>query len=111
MSWLNYFIKYHNVIKYAGLFSAVANMQEAMSLAVRHHIKSEIIGGWLYCFTSPLIGIQLELAGFWYSFKHNAYVYSGYPKDGFADDETLDEIRARLGSQKLDILFGQGGLT
>ena len=111
MSWLNYFIKFHSVIKYAGFFHRVANIQEAIAFSIRNRIKSEIIGGWLYCFTSPLVGIQLELAGFWYSFKHNAYVYSGYPKDGFADDETLDEIRARLGSQKLDILFGAGSLT
>jgi hypothetical protein len=48
-----------------------------------------------------MIGIQLEAIGFWYSFKHEAYVFSGHPKDGIADDETLDEIRTRLGSSQL----------
>jgi hypothetical protein len=81
------------------MFSSVANFKEALALVIRYHIKAEIIGYWLYCFTSPLIGFQLETIGFWYSFKHNAYVFSGTEKEGPADDETLDEIRARLGSQ------------
>jgi hypothetical protein len=43
----------------------------------------------------------ISTIGFWYSFKHCAYVYSGTPKELPADDETLDEIRARLGSHKI----------
>ena len=101
MSWFHHFINLHSVIKYAGRFAPVEGLQEAVSLAMRNHIKSEIIGNWLYCFTSPLIGIQLLLIGFWYSYKHEAYVYSGGPKQGVADEESLDEIRARLGSQKV----------
>jgi hypothetical protein len=76
-------------------------MQEAIKLVMRQHIKSEIIGEWLYCFANQLIGVQLMAAGFWYSFKHGAYVYTGYPKEDYADEESLDEIRARLGSQKV----------
>jgi hypothetical protein len=76
-------------------------MQEAIKLVMRQHIKSEIIGGWLYCFTNQLIGVQLIAAGFWYSFKHGAYVYSGYLKEIYADEESLEEIRERLGSQKV----------
>jgi hypothetical protein len=75
-------------------------MQEAIRLVMRQHIKSEIIGEWLYCFANQLIGVQLMAAGFWYSFKHGAYVYSGYQKKIYADEEKLDEIRARLGCQK-----------
>ena len=101
MSWLHHFICLHSVIRYAGLFPTVANMQEALALVRRFHIKAEIIGEWLYCFTSPLIGFQLELIGFWVSYKHGAYIYSGKPKDGPADDETLDEIRVRLGCQEV----------
>jgi len=101
MSWLHHFIGFHSVIKYAGMFPPVANTQEALALVMRYHIKTEIIGHWLYCFTTPLIGVQLLCIGFWFSYKHCAYVYSGNPKDGTADDETLDEIRARLGSQKV----------
>jgi hypothetical protein len=102
MSWLQHFICIHSVLKYAGMFSQVANIQEASALVMRYHIKSEIIGRWLYCFTSPLIGFQLESIGFWYSFKHCAYIYTGFPKEGPADDESLDEIRARLGSQEVN---------
>ena len=83
------------------MFPMVADIQGALSLVMRYHIKAEIIGQWLYCFTTPLIGIQLECIGFWYSFKHCAYVYSGFPKAGPADIGSLDEIRARLGSQKV----------
>ena len=101
MSWFQHFIRIHSVIKYAGMFTTVANIQEALSLVMRYQIKSELIGHWLYCFTTPLIGFQLLAAGFWYSFKHCAYVYSGFPKNYIADDETLDEIRARLGSLRI----------
>jgi hypothetical protein len=101
MSWLQHFIIYHSIFKYAGLFNPVANVQKASALVMRYHIKSEIIGHWLYCFTTPLIGFQLESIGFWYSFKHCAYVYTGRPKDGTADDETLEEIKARLGSRQV----------
>jgi hypothetical protein len=101
MTWLQHFIGIHSVLKYAGMFSTVANMQEAIALVNRFQIKAEIIGFWLYCFTTPIIGFQLEYIGFWYSFKHDAYIYTGRPKEGTADDESLDEIRARLGSQKI----------
>ena len=83
------------------MFPTVANKQEALFLVMRYHIKAEIIGQWLYCFTTPLIGFQLETIGFWYSFKHCAYIYSGTPKEGPADEETLKEIRARLGSEQV----------
>jgi hypothetical protein len=101
MSWLQHFIKIHSIFKYAGMFQPVADMQEAMSLVMRYRIKAEIIGQWLYCFTTPLIGFQLETIGFWYSFKHCAWVFSGREKDGTADDESLDEIRARLGCKRV----------
>jgi len=99
MSWLQHFINLHSLLKYAGRFVPVESLQEAVSLVMRYHIKSEIIGNWLYCFTSPLIGVQLLFSGFWYSYKHSAYVYSGGPKEGMPDEETLDEIRFRLGSR------------
>ena len=98
MFFIHHFILIHSVLKYHGLFPRVCNVQEAVKLVSRFHIKSELIGNWLYCFTTPLLGYQLESIGFWYSFKHCAYIYSGYQKEYFATDETLDEIRQRLGS-------------
>ena len=98
---MQHYIRIHSVIKYAGMFATVANIQDAIALVMRYHIKTEIIGNWLYCFTNALIGYQLEASGFWYSFKHCAYVYSGKEKEYPADYETLDEIRARLGSRQL----------
>jgi len=98
---MEHYIRIHSAYKYAGMFHTVANIQDAIRLAIRYHIKSEIIGSWLYCFTSPLIGYQLEAIGFWYSIKHRAFIYSGTQKAGIADEETLDEIRARLGSEQV----------
>jgi hypothetical protein len=102
MSILQHYIKIHSVYRYARNFPTVANIQEALSLVMRNNIKSEMIGHWLYCFTNALIGCQLEAAGFWFSFKHRAYVYSGRQKDFPAFDESLDEIRARLGNQQVE---------
>ena len=101
MGIIAHFILLHSVYKYAGDFASVENFNEALNLVVEKSIKAEIIGHWLYCFTTPLIGVQLKSIGFWFSFKHEAYVYSGNPKDGLADDETLDEIKARLGYQPI----------
>ena len=101
MSIIQHHIKIHSVYKYQGRFAPVENLNEALSLVSLNRMKAELIGTWLYCFTTDLIGVQLLALGFWYSFKHNAFVYSGRPKDGIADDETLDEIRARLGNQVL----------
>jgi len=98
---MEHYIKVHSVIKYASMFPPVAHIQEAIILVIRYHIKAVIIGQWLYCFTNPLIGIQLEAAGFWYSFKHSAYIYSGTPKEYPAGLENLEEIKSRLGSQNV----------
>ena len=102
MSYVQHYINLHSVMKYNGVFQLVENSYEALKLVKQFHIKSEIIGQWLFCFTNLLIGCQLENIGFWYSYKHCAYVYSGSPKAGIADDENLDEIRSRLGSYKLN---------
>ena len=99
MSIIQHHIKIHSFYKYAGRFNNVEGFDEAINLVLSNRIKAEIIGQWIYCFTTALIGFQLEAIGFWFSFKHSAYVYSGFPKENIADDETLDEIRARLGSQ------------
>ena len=101
MPIINHYIKIHSIYKYAGRFANVEDFTEAVNLALQNRIKSEIIGHWLYCFTTSLIGVQLQAAGFWFSIKHYAYIFSGKPKDSMAYDETLDEIRARLGSYQI----------
>jgi hypothetical protein len=102
MTFIKHFIKIHSVYKFANRFTLVDCFDSAVNLVIKNHIKSEIIGSWLYCFTSSLIGCQLEAIGFWYSFKHHAYIYSGCPKDYIVFDETLDEIRERLGNQLIN---------
>ena len=101
MNIVNHYIFLHSVLKYSERFVSVSNMDEAVTLILKNQLKAEIIGHWLYCFTTDLVGVQLLANGFWYSFKHCAFVYSGNPKECPADDETLDEIRARLGSRPL----------
>jgi hypothetical protein len=101
MSIIQHYIKLHSILKYPNRFTSFSDFQGVVNLIQKNHIKSEIIGQWIYSFTTDLIGVQLLALGFWYSFKHYAYVYSGNPKDGIPDDETLDEIRARLGSKQI----------
>ena len=101
MNIINHYIILHSVFKYSRRFVSVESMEEAITLILKSGIKAEIIGHWLYCFTTDLIGVQLQAMGFWYSYKHEAFIYSGKLKECLAHDDTLDEIRARLGSRPL----------
>jgi hypothetical protein len=101
MPFIDHHIMLHSIIKFSGLSNPVENLNEAVLLAMRYRIRSEIIGDWLYCFTSPIIGFMLLGLGFWYSFKHRAYVYSGNERAGKPDLESLDHIRYRLGSHTI----------
>jgi len=64
MSLFQHYIKLHSVFRYAGRFVPVEGLQEITDLVMRHHIRSEIIGTWLYCFTNPLAGVQFLAAGY-----------------------------------------------
>ena len=101
MPFIQHFIIIHSIYKNTIPFTPIEGLSEAVKLAAQNNIKSEIIGQWLYCFTNPLIGEQLQSIGFWYSYKHKAFIYSGGEKQGIANYETLNEIRARLGSRKI----------
>ena len=63
------------------------------------------LGYWIYCFNSKEVREQLKELGFWFSGKHKAQVFSGLPKRLRAGKETLDEIRAKKGSQKKALSF------
>ena len=81
---------------------AVTPFQEVLQKIINLDCQIEIIGFWIYCFNSKEIKEQLKELGFWFSGKHKAWVYSGRPKKGRAGKETLDEIRERKGSQKIN---------
>jgi hypothetical protein len=81
---------------------AVYPFQEVLQKIINFDYEIEIIGYWIYCFNSKEVREQLKELGFWFSGKHKAWVYSGKPKKGRAGKETLDEIRARKGSQKIE---------
>jgi hypothetical protein len=81
---------------------AVNPFQEILRKIIHLDCQIEIIGYWIYCFNSKEVKEQLKELGFWFSGKHKAWVYSGKPKKGRAGKETLDEIRAKKGSQKIE---------
>jgi hypothetical protein len=81
---------------------AVTPFQEILQKIINLDCEIEIIGYWIYCFNSKEVREQLKELGFWFSGKHKAWVYSGRPKRLRAGKETLDEIRARTGSQQIE---------
>jgi hypothetical protein len=81
---------------------AVTPFQEVLQKIINLDCEIEIIGYWIYCFNSKEVREQLKELGFWFSGKHKAWIYSGRPKRLRAGKETLDEIRAKKGSQKIE---------
>jgi hypothetical protein len=81
---------------------AVTPFQEVLQKIISLDCQIEIIGHWIYCFNSKEVREQLKELGFWFSGKHKAWIYSGRPKRLRAGKETLDEIRARKGSRKVE---------
>ena len=76
--------------------------QEILQKIIHLDCEIEIIGYWIYCFKSKEVKDQLKELGFWFSGKHKAWIYSGKSKKNITSRETLDEIRARKGSQKVE---------
>jgi hypothetical protein len=81
---------------------AVYPFQEVLQKIINLDCEIEIIGFWIYCFKSYEVRDTLKELGFWFSSKHKAWVYSGRAKRNITSRETLDEIRARKGSQKIE---------
>jgi hypothetical protein len=80
----------------------VTPFQEVLQKIINLDCEIEIIGYWIYCFKSKEVREQLKELDFWFSGKHKAWIYSGRPKRLRVGKETLDEIRARKGSQKIE---------
>ena len=80
----------------------VTPFQDILQKIINLDCEIEIIGFWIYCFNSKEVKEQLKELGFWFSGKHKAWVFSGKPKKNITSRETLDEIRARKGSQKVE---------
>ncbi len=76
--------------------------QEILQKIIDLDCEIEIIGFWIYCFKSYTVREQLRELGFWFTNKHKAWVYSGRNKLNISSRETLDEIRAKKGSQKVE---------
>ena len=81
---------------------AVTPFQDILQKIINFECEIEIIGFWIYCFKSYEVREQLRELGFWFSSKHKAWVYSGRAKKNITSRETLNEIRARKGSQKIE---------
>jgi hypothetical protein len=80
---------------------AVTPFQEILQKIIHLECEIEVIGYWIYCFNSKEVREQLKELGFWFSGKHKAWIYSGRAKKNISSRETLDEIRAKKGSQKI----------
>ena len=80
----------------------VTPFQDILQKIINLDCEIEIIGYWIYCFNSKEVKEQLKELGFCFSSKHKAWVYSGKPKKNIKSKETLDEIRARKGSRKVE---------
>jgi len=76
--------------------------QEILQKIINFNCEIEIIGYWIYCFNSYEVREQLRELGFWFTRKHKAWVYSGKAKRNIAGKETIDELRDRKGSQKVE---------
>jgi len=81
---------------------AVTPFQDILQKIINLDCEIEIIGYWIYCFNSKEVREQLKELGFWFSGKHKAWIFSGKAKRNITSRETLDEIRARKGSQKVE---------
>ena len=81
---------------------AVTPFQDILQKIINFECEIEIIGFWIYCFKSYEVREQLRELGFWFSSKHKAWVYSGRAKKNITSRETLNEIRAGKGSQKIE---------
>jgi hypothetical protein len=101
MTIIKYFITLHSLYRNANHTLPPQDKADIQKLVASLKCETEIIGTWVYCFAAAETGIRLLAFGFWFSFKHNAYIYSGCPKGGPAGDESLDEIRVRLGSRRI----------
>jgi curved DNA-binding protein CbpA len=82
--------------------SAETPFQDILQKIINFDCEIEIIGYWIYCFNSKSVKDQLKELGFWFTGKHKAWVYSGRAKRNIGNKETIDELRARKGSQKVE---------
>jgi len=98
----NSFNSYYEDKDYEPEEEKVYDFQDILQQIINFDCEIEIIGYWIYCFKSKEVKDQLKELGFWFSGKHKAWVYSGKPKRNISSRETLDEIRARKGSQKIE---------
>ena len=80
----------------------VTPFQDILEKIIDLDCEIEIIGYWIYCFNSKAVKEKLKELGFWFTGKHKAWVYSGKAKKNITSRETLDEIRTRKGSHKIE---------
>ena len=80
----------------------VTPFMEILQKIINLDCEIEIIGYWIYCFNSKEVKDYLKELGFWFSGKHKAWIYSGKAKKNISSKETLDSIRAKKGSHKVE---------
>lgn len=65
-------------------------------------IDIEIIGSWIWCFNSFEYKDILKELGFWFSKSKKAWVYSGSAKSRSRGRYSMNDLREKWGSEKVE---------
>lgn len=66
------------------------------------NMEVEIIGQWIWCFNAYEYHEALKNLGFWFSKSKKAWVYSGTAKARYRSRNSVDDLRNKWGSEKIE---------
>lgn len=75
---------------------------EMIQKIITFRVDIEIIGSWIWVFNSYEYKDQLKELGFWFSKTKKAWVFSGKEKSRFRGHYSIDELRDKWSSQKIE---------
>lgn len=66
------------------------------------NMEVEIIGQWIWCFNAYEYHEALKNLGFWFSKSKKAWVYSGTAKARYRSRNSVNDLRQKWGSEKIE---------
>lgn len=75
---------------------------EIIQKIITFKMDIEIIGSWIWCFNSFEYKDILKEIGFWFSKSKRAWVYSGSKKSRSRGHYSMDGLREKWGSEKVE---------
>ena len=75
---------------------------EIIQKIITFKMDIEIIGSWIWCFNSFEYKDILKEIGFWFSKSKRAWVYSGSAKSRSRGHYSMDGLRKKWGSEKVE---------